>query len=214
MDVAELRQATVAERVALAAWLDTLDEGALATPSLCAGWTVKEVAAHLAVAMSGGVPSFLREIARHRGDAHAANRELARRRAERPWPEIVATIRDRAGTRLTNPGTGPGGPFTDTLVHGGDMKHPLGVAHEPAGDRSLAALRFLTGRRAVGFVSRGRLRGLRLVATDVEFASGTGAEVTGRASDLMMAAAGRAAVLPELSGPGVDVLRKRLTSSA
>lgn len=205
-----MRNATTDERRRLADWLEGLDEVALSTPSLCTGWTVREVAAHLAVAMSGSIPGFLVQVLRHRMNAHRANEVLAQERAKRPWPEIVATIRDRADQRLTNPGTGPAGPLADVLVHTGDMRLPLALPHEPPAERVTAVLEFLTGTRAVGFVPKGRLDGLRLVATDLPFAAGDGAEISGRAADLMMAAAGRPAVLPALTGSGVDLLAERL----
>jgi len=211
VDATAIRTATVDERRTLAEWLAGLDDAALETPSLCTGWTVREGAAHLAVAISGSIPGFLVQVVGHGLRPHRANQVAAQQRAKRPWPEIVATIRDRAGQRLTNPGTGPSGPLTDVLVHTGDMRLPLGLPHQPAADRVVAALEFLTGGRAVGFVPKGRLDGLRLVATDVSFTAGDGAELSGRAADLMMAAAGRPARLAALRGPGVDVLLHRVS---
>lgn len=214
MEASAVRRATTADRETLADWLASLDDPLLSTPSYCGAWTVKAVAAHLVVAMSAGVPALLREAVRHRGNLHAANAGMANAWARRPMPELVATMRSNAGRRLTNPGTGPLGPLTDVLVHSGDMRLPLGRPFEPPVEHVVAALGFLTGRRPVGFVPRGRLDGLRLVADDVGFRSGTGAELLGRGADLMMAAAGRAQVLPNLQGAGVAVLRERLAKEA
>ena len=68
------------------------------------------------------------------------------------------------------------------------------------------------GKPARGRATRLRgLDGLRFVADDAGFVGGTGAEVRGRGIDVLVAACGRPAVLDRLSGPGVAVLRGRLS---
>jgi hypothetical protein len=54
------------------------------------------------------------------------------------------------------------------------------------------------------------LRGLRLVAPDLDWTWGDGATTEGRGIDLLMAACGRHAVLANLTGAGAAVLRDRL----
>lgn len=205
----DLSAATVSQRHDVADWMSGLDETALATPSLCAGWDIRTVGAHLAVAVTAGLPSFLVTALRH-GSFHRANDAMARRMAQRPRSEIVGTLQANAHRRLSNPGTGPSGPLTDILVHAGDMRRPLGLPHDPRPELALAALTFLTGGRAFGFVARGTLAGLRLTADDVNFRWGAGEELRGRAADLMMAVCGRALAVGDLDGPGAEVLRGRL----
>jgi hypothetical protein len=74
------------------------------------------------------------------------------------------------------------------------------------------ALDFLTGPRPLGFVPRGRLSGIALHGTDIGRSWGTGAEIRGPGAHLMMAVAGRVDLLPMLDGPGVAVLRQRLSA--
>jgi hypothetical protein len=57
-----------------------------------------------------------------------------------------------------------------------------------------------------------RVRGLRLVATDIDWSIGHGAEVTGPAEALLMAIAGRRDAVDELAGPGQPTLARRLRS--
>jgi hypothetical protein len=125
----------------------------------------------------------------------------------------VARLQRSAGRRVSPPVVGPRGPLTDVLVHGGDMRVPLGLPHDPGADGVRAALQFVTGGRPVGFVPRGRLTGLRLVAEDVDVAHGEGAAVHGRGIDLLMAVCGRRALLHALRGPGVPVLARRLSAA-
>jgi hypothetical protein len=69
----------------------------------------------------------------------------------------------------------------------------------------------LTGPWAHGLVPWGRLRGLRLRATDIDRAWGQGQEIRGGAAELMMAAVGRTATLDALDGPGLPLLRQRIS---
>jgi hypothetical protein len=57
-----------------------------------------------------------------------------------------------------------------------------------------------------------RIRGLRLVATDLGYSAGVGPEVRGAAEPLLMAIAGRPAALSELSGAGKAKLARRVRS--
>ena len=54
-----------------------------------------------------------------------------------------------------------------------------------------------------------RVEGVTLQATDTDWSHGSGPVVAGPALALMLAATGRTAVLDELTGPGVAVLRGR-----
>jgi uncharacterized protein (TIGR03083 family) len=197
------------ERRRIARLLDELDEAELATASLCAGWDIKTVAAHLVSTLTDGTAAFVRLAVRHGSLARAID-ELAHRGAQRPVAEIVATLRRCADQRISPPLAGPLDPLADILVHSGDIRIPLGLPFDVNPKRASAALDFLTGPLPFGFVPRGRLRGLRLRATDSGQAWGNGAEVGGPAGALMMAACGRTALLDALDGPGAAVLRRRL----
>jgi len=209
--LAQVFAATAERRRAVADLLEALDESQLAAPSLCAGWDVRTVGAHLAqTAAPGALGEFLRDVVRARGSIHRANDAAARRAGRRPVARTVALLRERAESRFSPPMTGPRAPLTDLLVHEGDMRLPLGLDHDPDPGSVRVGLDFVTSERAIGFVPRGRLRGLRLVATDLDGEWGDGAALTGRAVDLLMAACGRSAVLTRLGGAGLPVLAGRL----
>jgi hypothetical protein len=55
-----------------------------------------------------------------------------------------------------------------------------------------------------------RIRGVRLIATDLRFSFGFGPEVRGAAEALLMAMAGRRGVVGELTGPGREKLARRI----
>ncbi len=208
-DPEQVFAAVAEERRRIADLVDGLDHDALATPSLCVGWDVKTVAAHLVSVFADSFWTFQRAALRHGGSNRAID-ELARRRARAPAAEIARTFRERADHRLSPPLTGPLSGLTDVLVHGGDIRIPLGLAFRPDDERVGRALDFLNGPRPLGFVPRGRLRGIALYSTDIGRSWGTGAEIRGPAALLMMAVTGRVEILRMLDGPGVPVLRRRL----
>jgi uncharacterized protein (TIGR03083 family) len=211
---AEIFSVVAAQRRAVADLIEGLDEQQLATPSLCSGWDVRTVGAHLAEAAAPSLVGSFVALLKAGGRVHRANAEAARRAARRPVAQIAALLRERADSRFTPPVTGPRAPLTDVLVHQADMRLPLGLPYGPDPDCVRPALEFVTTGRPFGYVPRGRLAGLRLLACDLDWSWGDGAVASGRSIDLLLAACGRAAVLPRLDGPGVELLRRRLTSAS
>jgi uncharacterized protein (TIGR03083 family) len=202
--------ASATERRGFAEMLKGLDARQLATPSLCGGWDVATVGAHLAAAITTKLPVFMLAMVRNRGSFDRANDWTARQAAKRPIADTIDILERNAESRFTPPGGGPRAPLTDVLVHRGDICRPLGLPHDPPGDHVLIALRFLTGPRPTGFVRGGSLAGLHLAADDLDTEFGTGEELRGRGVDLMMAVCGRVQALDLLSGPGVETLRSRV----
>jgi hypothetical protein len=58
--------------------------------------------------------------------------------------------------------------------------------------------------------ARKRIAGLRLVASDLSWSAGEGPVVEGPAASLILAMAGRANALEDLSGEGVETLASRM----
>jgi uncharacterized protein (TIGR03083 family) len=199
------------ERRQLATLLDGLTAAQLATPSLCAGWDVKTVAAHVISTVTDGTSAFLRLALRRRSMARAID-ELARRGAQLPAAEVAASLRQCADRRISPPLFGPLDPLADVLVHSGDIRIPLGLPFAPDPQLAALAMDFLTGPWPFGFVPLGRLRGISLRANDIYRAWGRGAEVRGPVAALMMAVSGRTALLHLLDGPGLAPLRQRVCS--
>ena len=210
MERDQIHAATAQERRRIADLIDDLDEAQLATPSLCAGWDVKTVAAHLVSFLVEGTLSVTWLGAR-RGSPDRAIDELARRRAQRPAAEIAASLRDLADHRYWRPPPQAPGLLAEVLAHSGDIRIPLGLPFEPDPQPTAIALDFLTGPVPIGLVPLGRLRGIRLQATDIDRTWGKGQEIRGRSAELLMAAVGRNAVLDALDGPGLPSLRQRIS---
>ena len=103
----------------------------------------------------------------------------------------------------------PGEFFVDKLIHGQDIRRPLGIERVIPVDHLTAALDAMP--RIGGFLKSKRVaKGLRLVATDVDHTVGDGPEVRGPAEAIVLALSGRPVGLPELQGAGVATLRDRI----
>ena len=197
------------ERRQIASLLGDLDDAQLTTPSLCAGWDVKTVAAHIVSTVMDATPAFL-WLALRRGSMARAIDEMARRGAQLPAAEIAVRLRGCADRRICPPLFGPLDPLADVLVHGGDIRIPLGLPFAPDPQLAALAMDFLTGPWPFGFVPLGRLRGISLRANDISRAWGSGAEIQGPVAALMMAICGRTALLHLLDGPGLATLCQRV----
>jgi uncharacterized protein (TIGR03083 family) len=200
------------ERRQIATLIEGLDAAQLATPSMCSGWDVKTVAAHLACSVTDGLSGAM-SMALRRGSLARAIDELACRRAQLPAADIVTILRQRANYRLSPPVFGPVAPFADILIHGGDIRIPLSLPFVPDLEQVALALDFLTGPWPFGFVPLGQLRGISLRGSDIDRSWGKGAEIRGPVSALMMAVSGRTALLHKLDGPGLPILRQRLMAA-
>ncbi|GAA2900328.1 hypothetical protein Acy02nite_83190 [Actinoplanes cyaneus] len=194
---------TTANRLLIADLLDSLDDTQWRTPTLCTGWTVHEMAAHLVQPMLIGFPRFVATALRYRGDTDRTVDHLTRRIARRDRTTLIALLREHAGDQIDPVRVGPMGPFAETCVHLRDIARPLGLPVDVPVTHWQFLLDHLTGPDAApGLVRPGRLTGVRLHATDVDWAAGDGAAVRGTAEALTMAVTGRDVVLPELTGPG------------
>jgi uncharacterized protein (TIGR03083 family) len=196
-----------AERAALVADLEPLPDERWATPSLCEGWSVRDVLAHMTATAKITPPRFL---ARFAGSGFRFNAMVARGVAEEggATPQD-ALARFRARIDAT---THPPGPI-DTMVgevvlHGEDIRRPLGIAHAYPPEAVTRCLDFYKGSNLL-LGTRRRIAGLTLRATDLEWSTGTGPEVTGPAVSLLLAMTGRSAALADLSGPGLPTLTSR-----
>ncbi|MBN9113033.1 MAG: maleylpyruvate isomerase family mycothiol-dependent enzyme [Pseudonocardia sp.] len=190
VDVAD---AVDAARTELADLLAGLDETQWEQPSLCAGWRVREVAAHVALS-TGPAHTAVIELVRagfrfdtmidRTARAHAARRSTA---------QLVAEVRGLVGQRRRPPGTSPVDPLNDVLVHTQDIARPLGIAHPMPVDAAAAAAA-LVWSRGFPFHARDRVRGLEIVATDVDFRRGSGRTLEASISELLLMLTGRTPV--------------------
>jgi uncharacterized protein (TIGR03083 family) len=206
----EIGDAVALERLALADLLESLTPEKLGQASLCAGWTIKHVAAHLTTLFSVTMPQMSIRIVRNRFNFAKAVNQLTNEMVARPIEEIVADLRKHASD-TKHPPTLPFAPLTDVIIHGEDIRRPLGLTREVPFESVAAAMSFLTGGRAQGFAPNARVKGLRFQSTDGDGVWGSGQLIHGPALSLAMGIMGRRVALKELGG-AVNVLESRLTA--
>lgn len=165
------------ERLRLADLADGWSPDRWDVPSLAEGWRVREVVAHLTMPFAVSVPSMVLGLVRNRGSFDRfADRWARDATTSTPPAELAAALRANAPSRFTPPGMGPEGPLADLVVHGLDVRIPLGL---PATDIDATArattLRFLATRSGRGFgVPSDAFTTRRFEATDLDWSHGTG----------------------------------------
>lgn len=208
----DLGELAKAERRDLADYLDTLAEEHWQEPSLCAGWSVRDVAAHVPSYDVLGWPGTLALYTRSRFALDRSNETLVHQGRDLSTEQLVARLRAHAAPRGITALFGCAIALTDGVLHHQDIRRALGHPRTVPPERLLAALRFLPRARVLP--APANLRGLRAVATDLDWTHGSGPEVRGPGEALLVALAGRPQALPELDGPGLDMLAARVGRSA
>ena len=186
----DLQAVVAAEFTWLAAVLDGLGGAAWDTPSLCAGWRVREVVAHMTMAVRYTPPEFYAELEACQGDFTLLSNRVAARDAELPTTTLIANLRDDAMHAWVPPGGGPIGALSHVVIHGLDITVPLGVPRPAPDNAVLAVLDHLTlagGHANFGF----DLDRLRLQATDIDWTFGSGTPRIGPVADLTLLVSGR-----------------------
>ena len=215
MVTATVRDVTRAHRLALIDTLEGLTADQWQTPSLCTEWRVVDVAAHLAWAPVLGVGAGAAAMVRH---GLSMNRMIARSAggwSERGREAILAQLRDNARSGATPIGMPPVAALADAVVHGLDVRRPLGLRGQVPVEALAPVADFALGTPwplnvVVGGSARRRVAGVRLVATDAVWAHGSGPEVRASAEALLLLLYGRPVAAAELAGPGAPVLLARL----
>jgi len=192
-----------AERRELLTLLHTLSADDWTTPSLCEGWMVRDVVAHLLwdtvtvrqylwVAAKYWTPDRINQYYVDQARALSTDELVSRFESvlDGGWLSRVMT----------------GGMLADLVVHQQDIRRSLGRPRVIDQDRLLHTLnhpnRWVYPRRF--------MHGLRFVATDIDWSHGVGPQVRGTGEALALAIAGRGVVLDELDGDGLSVLAERL----
>lgn len=192
----------------------TLGPDEWARPSLCDGWTNHEVLAHLVIGYRSGAGLTIREIVCHGGSFDRANTALAcALAADHSSEELLAEF----GELVYRP-RGLGRIFPSRLLLGDHITHELDILFAigrapqiPAED--VAAVLNTQVALPNPFVPAYRnSRGLRLRATDIDWAHGDkGPLVAGRGVELVSVLGNRPRMVSALRGDGVELLEARVS---
>jgi uncharacterized protein (TIGR03083 family) len=195
------------ERKALLADLESLTDAQWTTPSLCEGWSVRDVVGHMTATATITPGKFFPGII---GSGFSFNKLQAKGIAASIGATPADTV-SRFADRLTAT-THPPGPIDtllgETVLHAEDVRRPLGISHTYPPEALTRIGDFYKGSNLI-IGSKKRIAGLSLRATDVDWSTGSGPEVSGPMLSILLAMTGRKAGLGDLSGEGVETLKSR-----
>ena len=196
-----------AERKALATDLRGLDTGDWDRPSLCGGWTVRDVLAHMTSAGKLTPPAFFAQLI---GSGFSFDKVQEKGIAAQQGASPADTLANFESV-LTSVKHPPGPTTTwlgEVIVHSEDIRRAVGIQHAYPTDAVVAVADFYKGSNLL-IGSKNRIAGLTLRATDAGWSHGTGPEVKGPILSLVMAMTGRKAADDDLAGDGLATLRSR-----
>ena len=189
------------ERDALIQDLLALKTQQWTTPSLCPGWDIHAVLAHLVNDAKTTPIGFVSRLIAAGFNFDRINASgIARERSTDPDQTLVHFQNVRS--RTTSAPAPLATRLVEVFVHGEDIRRPLGIDHEYPVAEVATALRYQAKTSVKLGGGKERLEGLRLIATDTVFDEGVGKEVHGAAIALLLAVSGRPVHTGELTGPG------------
>ena len=194
-----------AERAALIDDLEHFDDHRWETRSLCREWTVHDVVAHLVDTARTTRLGFLVGLARARFDFDRQNSRGVERERRASPEETLEQLR-RVASRTSGPPAPLDTRLVEEVVHGEDIRRPLGLTRSYPREAVVRSLR-LQARTPASFGGAKELVArVRLTAADADVSIGDGPEVSGTALSLLLAVSGRRVALDDLDGPGLDAL--------
>lgn len=209
MGTTDFRRLHDEENADFSAFLHTLDTREWERPSLCEGWRVRDVVGHILYGNELNLVTLPFTLARHGFSSDRSGKVHSIARAEgRPPEELLADFDNRnpwAGSARVFP---PRLVLLDRLVHHQDIRRAVDRPRTVPAER-LVPLLDAAPKLGTVFGSKRRSKGLRLVATDLDWSWGDGPEVRGTGEAILMAVLGRRAALPDLEGDGAAVLAAR-----
>jgi uncharacterized protein (TIGR03083 family) len=195
-----IRDMIAAQRAELAAVLTGLPASGWDQPSLCAGWRVREVVAHITMPFRYGRGRFMLELARSRGRFNEMADRVARRDAAEMTPaDLAEAVRSNIGHPWKPPVGGFEGALAHDVIHGLDVTVPLGLDQPVPEERLRLVLPGSPADRSVRFFGVD-LAGVELRADDMDWTFGSGAPLTGAAQDLLLVLCGRTLPAGRLAG--------------
>jgi len=205
--MADLMPMVHAERASLSEFLDTLPPETWAAPTWCDKWNVQELVAHLTAAGNITAPHFFGGFVKA-GFSFDKTVDRDLRNYSTGSPSDVKARYDAIITSNRKP---PGPAYValgEIMVHGEDIRRAQGARGEHP-DEHLVTLAELYKKTGAPLRAKKRVAGLKLQATDVDWATGDGPEVAGPCMSLIMAMVGRTGALDDCEGPGVETLHVR-----
>ena len=196
-----------AEREAVFAELQNVTDDEWSAMTVCDPWTVRHLAAHMTALGNQTRSNFFLGLVKSGFSFDKFVAKDLEQYNQGSNSDVLAGFEKT----LANPKTPPGPKYVslgEYTVHGEDLRRALGRRGEHPEEQLVTLAEMYKGTGApIG--GKKRIKGLRLTASDAEWSSGDGPEVSGAAMDLILAMTGRGAALDACTGEGVETLRSR-----
>ena len=188
-----------AEFASLAGLLAAASDAQWDTPSMCEGWRVREVVAHMTMAARYSEEEFMAELRRCEFDFTRLSDEVASRDARLPVNELVANLRSECHAALD--------PARRRLPRRAQPRGDSRAGRDRAAGR-VPLLPDETIRVVLDDLAAGggharfgvAIDGRHLQASDLDWSHGSGPVLRGAAGDLALALCGRAVPAGRLRG--------------
>lgn len=194
------------ERSDLATYLRTLSADDWQAASVCEGWSIKDVVAHVVSYEELGTLALIKRFIR--GRIVRANEVGVHDFAAYAPEELIRFLERHLHPQGLTSGFGGMIALVDGTIHHQDIRRTLGHPRVVPVERIERILPLVPRNPRLG--AGKRIKGLRLRANDVDWQHGDGPEVVGAGEALLMSMAGRRCAVDELSGPGQAILAERL----
>lgn len=210
MNDTEIRAAMAAERRDLTAVLATLSEQQWDALSLCAGWRVREVVAHMTMPFRYSLPKVMAGMLRAGGNFNKmADRSARHDAASMSTDELAAVMTNNVNHPWKPPGGGFEGALSHDVIHGLDITVALGIDRRVPADRLRIVLPDDSASKSVRYFGVD-LTGIELRADDLDWSLGSGEPLHGIGQDLLLVVCGRRLPPGRLRGEASD----RFTATA
>jgi len=195
------------EREQFVETLRSLSPEQWSAPTWCGAWNVKEVVGHVLSAAEQTTLNFYKELASDGFKFDVFAERDAKKLAALEPSELIRRLQSRT-TTTNHPPAPVIAMLGEIVVHGDDIRRPLGITHKSPEAALLAvADNWKNSNLLIG--SKRRITGVQLRATDASWSHGTGPVVSGPLQSLVLAMTGRKGALADLSGDGVSILAGR-----
>ncbi|MEV0901105.1 maleylpyruvate isomerase family mycothiol-dependent enzyme [Actinoplanes sp. NPDC049802] len=173
----------------LAGLLAAAPEPVWDAPSLCDGWLVRHVIAHLTMPVWLTPERFGAEMAAAGGDFTVLSDTVAARDGALPTADLLGRLRSPRLHTWQPPGGGAAGALSHAVIHSLDVTVALDRPAVAPAEARVAVLGLLTA--AGGTMFGTNLSGVRLEATDITWAWGTGRPLQADSGALVALLSGR-----------------------
>jgi uncharacterized protein (TIGR03083 family) len=195
------------ERASLSDYLDTLAPEQWSAPTWCDKWNVQQLVAHLTAAGNITAPHFFGGFIKA-----GFNFDKTVDRDLRNYSEGSPTDVKARYDAIINSNRKPPGPayvaLGEVMVHGEDIRRAQGARGDHPAEH-LVTLAEMYKKTGLPLHGKRRVAGLKLRATDVDWSTGDGPEISGPCMSLIMGMVGRTGALADCEGEGLETLRAR-----